>query len=205
MLKLEKSFECKGKIYFVMFCIPHTIKNVRNAFFRKDNEHLNPKLNLSTGNAIEAGTCSSKWTRDLCHENKCKLTRNFRMNGNVTCIDNLSKQKVSPALALFDKNLTATLENEYGEKVKGTWMFLRTINDHVMQLLLTASTSKGLKIKEATIFTSPIDIRLKFFREISSWLTDDWFPSIKKLPINKNALHDEHATSKTKAEHAEPI
>ena len=61
-----------------------------------------------------------------------------------------------------------TLENEHGEKAKGTGMILQKINDHFTQPLLTTSTSKGLKIKEVTIFTLPRDTRLKCFCEISS-------------------------------------
>ena len=88
-----------------------------------------------------------------------------------------------------------TLENEHEEKAKGTGMLLQKINDHFTQPLLTTSTSKGLKIKEVTIFTSSAEIRLKCF----------WFPSTKKLQINKNAPRDENATSKITEEHAEPI
>ena len=186
-----------------MVYIVYIIKILRNTLFKKDNEFFHPKLTLRIVHVLEAGTCSVKWMRDLHHKNKHKLISNLRMNINAAYVDNLSKQKVSHVRALFDKNLTTALENEHGEKEKGTWILLRTINDYVMKPLLTISTSKSLKIKESTIFTSPADIRLKCFREISSWLTFDWFPSIKKLPINKNAPHDQNTTYKTTAEYAE--
>ena len=69
-------------------------------------------------------------------------------------------------------NLTAALENEYAEKAMRTWLFLTTINDCTPQPLLRVTTSKGFAIKQATIFTSPEDIRLKYLRVISSWITD---------------------------------
>ena len=119
--------------------------------------------------------------RDLCHKSKKKLIRKVRINRNVACIDNLSKQKVSPALALFDRNLTTALENEHGEKERGDCALLKNINGHAVQPLLTVTTSKGLKLKEATIFSSIGDLRLKCFREISALLTDDWFPCVKKF------------------------
>ena len=128
-----------------MFWIAHIIKKLINDFSKKDNVCLHPTLTLSTGHALEAGTCSIKWTRYLHHKNKYKLVRNFKMSRNDAYVDNLSKQKVSPALALSEKNLTTALENEYGEKERGAWMFLRTINYYVMQPLLTISTSNWKK------------------------------------------------------------
>ena len=70
-----------------------------------------------------------------------------------------------------------------------------------MQPLLTASASKVLKVKEATVFFSTRDIRLKCFCEISSWLTDDWYPCAKKLDINADMSIDKHASSHTTLEH----
>ena len=64
-------------------------------------------------------------------------------------------------------------------------MFLTTIDDCVVQPLLTVPTLKGLKIKEVTIFTSPRDTRLKCFCEISSQLTDDWFTCVKNYQSTK--------------------
>ena len=42
---------------------------------------------------------------------------------NVDCVDNLRKQKVSSALALFDINVTTTLKDECDEVAKWTWDF----------------------------------------------------------------------------------
>ena len=95
------------------------------------------------------------------------------MNRNVVHVDNLSNQKVSPALALLDRKLTTALEHERGEKASGTCKFLKIVNDHATQLLLTVSMSKVLKAKEATVFSSTVCTRLKCFHKISSWLTDD--------------------------------
>ena len=64
---------------------------------------------------------------------------NVRMSRNVDCTDDLIKQKVSPALALFDMNLTTALKNEHGEK-KETLDFLKIFNDCTTQLLSTVST-----------------------------------------------------------------
>ena len=53
------------------------------------------------------------------------------MNQNITSIDNLSKQKVSPTLALFDINLTTALENKHRENTRGAHVLLKTANNYV--------------------------------------------------------------------------
>ena len=45
-LNLQTYFICKENKYFVLFCIVHIIKCVRNALFRKDNYFAYPKLCL---------------------------------------------------------------------------------------------------------------------------------------------------------------
>ena len=82
---------------------------------------------LSTGHVLEAGICSVKWSRDLCHKNKENLISNVRININVAHVDSLSKQKVSPTLALFDMNLTTGLKYEHEKVAKGTWSFLEIL------------------------------------------------------------------------------
>ena len=139
------------------------IENLRNTLLKKGNDFYHPKLTLSTGYVLEAGICSLKWMRDLHHKNKNKLIRNVRMNRNAAYIENVSKQKANPVLSLFDINLTTALKDEYGEAAKGTWDFLKLFNDCIAQPLLNVSTSKGVKIKEASIFIFAKDILLKFF------------------------------------------
>ena len=80
----------------------------------------------------------------------------------------MNKQKVPPVLALFCNELTTALQNEYGNEAKSTWSLLRIIIDYIIQPLLTITTSKGLKVKEAMVFTSLEDIQLKYFKEISN-------------------------------------
>ena len=92
------------------------INILRNALFKKDNDYLHLNLTLSTGHVLEDGTFSVKWMRDFHHKNKHKLISNFRMSRNVAYVDNLRRKKLSPVLALFNKNLTVALENEYREK-----------------------------------------------------------------------------------------
>ena len=75
--------------------------------------------------------------------NKDKLISSCRVHKNTVNPDNLSKQKVKPALALFSKELTKALESEFGEKAKGTYAFLAFINKHVMQPLITTDPKKG--------------------------------------------------------------
>ena len=99
--------------------------------------------------------------------NKDKLLSSIRMSKNVACVDNLSKQKVSPALSLFSRGMTTALEFEYGNEAKGKWSLIRMLNDYVMQPLLTISVSNLNKVKDSMVFSSPDDICLKFFREIS--------------------------------------
>ena len=61
------------------------------------------------------------------------------MRRNIVFVDNLSKQKVSSLLALFDANLTMALKDEHGEAAKGTWAFLKKNIDCMTKLLLTIS------------------------------------------------------------------
>ena len=100
-----------------------------------------------------------------------------------------------PALALFSNELTTDLEFECKEAAKGTCRSLRMFNDFVFQPLLTVSVSKGYKVKEVMVFSSPYDTLLKYFREISEWLQNNWCPYIKNLPVNKmdtDAPNDEN-------------
>ena len=102
----------------------------------------------------------------------------------MACVDDL-KKKVPPALALFFRDLTTGLEDECGEASRSTWFFfLRAMNDHMVKPLLTVATSKGCEIKEALIFSNPYGIRLKCFRDISSWLQNDWHVCMKEFRIN---------------------
>ena len=58
---------------------------------------------------------------------------------------------MNPALALFSNELIMYLENEHREAAKGTWALLRMTNDYAIQPILTITTSKCKKIKEAMI------------------------------------------------------
>ena len=81
-LKLVTSFVCNGKMIFLLFCIIHFIKNIRNALLHKGNDFHYPKLVVSSAFELEAGICSVKWTLDLCHRNKNKIARNIRISKN---------------------------------------------------------------------------------------------------------------------------
>ena len=192
---LETFFFYNNRKYYVLFCIVHIVKCVRNALFRKNNYFQYPELVLCTGHVLEAGTCTSKHVKQLCYENKDKLVSNVRMSRNVAFIDNMSKQKVKPALALFSKDLTTALKDQHGDEAIGTCEFLEMFQDYITQPLLTVSTSKGVKVKEASVFCSKDDMRLKCFHEISSWLIK-WYKHIKDLPINndKNVLETADST-----------
>ena len=111
-----------------------------------------------------------KLIRDSRHKNKCKLVRNVRMSMNVAYIDSLSKKQASPALNLFQRELTTALENEHGDMAKGTWSFFRMFNDHITLPLLAISISKGIQIKEASTFSCKENTLLKYFKEIMHWL-----------------------------------
>ena len=110
---------------------------------------------------------------------------NIRMSRNVAHIENLIKQQVSPSLALFFKELTTALEDEYGNMAKAAYLLLRMFSDWRTHNLLTISKSKGHKIKEDLTFTSIEHIRLKCFRDISNWLLNDWHPFVKELPMSR--------------------
>ena len=187
---LESYFAHNDRKYHVLFCIVHIVKCVRNALFRKNNYFQYPELVLCTVYVLEAGTCTSKYVKQIYHENKDKLVSNFRMQRNVAFIDNMSKQKVKPALALFSKDLTTALKDQHGNEAIGTCKFLEMFQDYTMQPLLTVSASKGNKVKEATVFTSKDDIRLKCFHQISSWLIN-WYNHVKNLPVNCNKPESE--------------
>ena len=75
----------------------------------------------------------------------------------------LSRQKVSPDLSLFSREMTTKLEFECGNEAKGKWSLLRMLNYCVMQPLLTISVSNLNKVKDSMVFSSPDDICLKFF------------------------------------------
>ena len=75
---------------------------------------------LSSGFVLEAGVCSVKWMRDFHHRNKKKIASNTKMAKNVAHIDDLSKQKVPPALALFTREITMALEDEHKDSASGT-------------------------------------------------------------------------------------
>ena len=62
---------------------------------------------------LQLGTCSVKLVCVLYYKNKNKLISNMSINRNVMYRDNLSKQKVSLALALFSENLTTALRDGY--------------------------------------------------------------------------------------------
>ena len=59
------------------------------------------------------------------------------------------------------------------------------LNDCVMQPLLTVSVSKGNKVKESMVFSSPHEIHLKCFRQTSMWLQNYWHGHISKLLVNQ--------------------
>ena len=90
-LKLETSFMHKGQEMFPIFCVPHMAKTFRNALFAKGNDFTYPKLTLSCGFTLEAGTFSIKLTRKSHHENKEKIVSSCRMPKNVACVGNLNK------------------------------------------------------------------------------------------------------------------
>ena len=104
--------------------------------------------------------CSSFCIKKLYHKNKDKLISDVRMAWNVACVDNLSKQKVKPALALFSKEITTALKNEHDEKAQGTHGFLEMFQDYIIEPLLTVSKSKESKIKESSVFEQPDDVRM---------------------------------------------
>ena len=92
----------------------------------------------------------------------------MRIAKNVTLVDNLSKKKVPPTLALFAREMTTALEDEHKGLASGTSIFLKMINDCVIQPLLTVSISKGHEAKKAMVLSGVSVIRLKCFREVSS-------------------------------------
>ena len=151
-MKFETSFMHNNNEHFIMFCVPYILKSFRNGLFSLNNYYQHPRLELSTGYVLEAGVCTVSWVRKLHHENKDKLFSTYRMPRNVAYVDSLSKQKVSPALALFSTNLTSTLEKEYGNVAESIHKLLRIMNDYVVQPLFTISSQKGFKIKELIVF-----------------------------------------------------
>ena len=89
-LKQETSFLCKGQEMFPIFCVPHMAKIFRNSLFAKGNDFTYPKLTLSCGFTLEAGTCRVKWVRKLHHKNKEKIVSSCRMPKNAY-VHNLNK------------------------------------------------------------------------------------------------------------------
>jgi len=68
-MKFETSFMHNNNERFIMFCVPHMLKSFRNGLFSSNNYYQYPRLVLSTGFVLEAGTCTVSWVRKLYHEN----------------------------------------------------------------------------------------------------------------------------------------
>ena len=74
--------------------------------------------------------------------------RNVRTSKSIPCADSLRNYKVSTVLDFLCQNLTTTLEDEDGSKEKGTWSFLRMLNDCITQLIFPVTASKKLTLKK---------------------------------------------------------
>ena len=86
---------------------------------------------------------------------------NIQTLKNIMHINNLSKQKVSPALTLFSREMTIDLEIECAKEVKGMQSLLLIIIDYVVQPSLNISISKGNKMCKVIIFISLSTAQLK--------------------------------------------
>ena len=159
---------------------------------------LCPTFTLYSGFVLEAGACSVKLIQGLYRKSKDKFINNIRMSENMSGLGNISKQKMSPVLALCWKELTIALEDEDGNRAKGAWSLLRMFNGYSTQPLLTVLMSKGWKIKEALMFGSPEGPRLIFFREMSAWLLNDWSSFAKQLPASKDVPTNDNISLKLK-------
>ena len=82
---------------------------------------------------------------------KDKFISNIRISCDVAYVDNSNKQKVKPTLALFSKELTTILQDEYGEEANEIINFLEFFPDHIIQPILTVSIAKGDKVKEGSM------------------------------------------------------
>ena len=65
------------------------------------------------------------------------------------------------ALALFLKNATSVIRDEFSDKADDTAYFLEIMNDYVIQPLLAASTFKCKVVKESAPFYFSSGIYLK--------------------------------------------
>ena len=95
------------------------------------------------------------------------------------------QENLSPALSVFSREITTSLEFEHGNEAKGTLSLLRMLNDCATQPLIKVWISNGNKVKESMVFSSPDYICLKFFREISTWLQNDWHTHAEKWLVNQ--------------------
>lgn len=122
-LILEIHFMYNRNNYFFLLHYSH-YKIHQKYFIPKNNYFQCLKPILSSGHILEAGKYTSKYTKILYHTNKDKLISNVRISRNVAHINNLSKQKVKPILALFSKELTTALQDEYREEANRIVNFL---------------------------------------------------------------------------------
>lgn len=182
-LKLKPYFVRNRKKRFILFCLVHIIKSIRNSLCKKNNFFKYPSLTLSTGHSIEAGVCSMHLIRESHHENKHKLLCNVRISQETACPSNLGKQKVKPALKLFSKNLTAGSCDKFGESAKGTCAFLELIQNYAIQPLLRTNSCKHEYDLKAMPFKDVNDVRLVRLTEIADW-TQIWHATLKFLPEN---------------------
>ena len=95
----------------------HIAKYLRNALFRKSIFQCS-KLVLPLGFILESRVFATIHIRQLFHESKYKLTCNFHAARNIACIDIMSKQKVSPTLALFARDFATDLKDEFRRSQK---------------------------------------------------------------------------------------
>ena len=97
-LKLATSFACNRKVRFLLSCITHLTKNDRNALLRTGNDFHHPKLVLFIRICVRSRWLLRKIDARFASQEQKKVASSMRMSNSVAHIDNLNKQKASPAL-----------------------------------------------------------------------------------------------------------
>ena len=105
--------------------------------------------------------------REMNHIGKNKPIFKVRISQETLCPSNLRKQKAEPTLKLFGPKLSSGLRDEFTERAKGTYHFLKLMHDYVIQPLLIRNSYKHKHDLKAMMFKEVNDVRLKHMTEIA--------------------------------------
>ena len=168
------SFIFENKACFILFCVVHILKCIRNNLLRKNNYFKYPALKLPDGHFIPAGYCDIKLVRQL-HRDITKdkhALQDIHIARKVVYPDTLQRQQVHPTLILFSDRLCFALKRRYPIASEGTVHFLSLIDNYFIKPFFNISKSKYLRKQDIACapFCDPKDIRLQCACAMADWV-----------------------------------